>query len=82
MPLCQTVVTAVVANRELGAGLDVVVQAPRDLPAAEASWHTTATARDTQMDEVRQRWLELRHHQRHRRSSRTRTERVVALVRQ
>jgi len=82
MVLLQTVVTAVVANRERFDGLDVVVQDPLDLHAEEASLQTTAQASYTQMDEVRQRLLELLHHQLHRRSYRKRTELVVELGRQ
>lgn len=80
--LLQTVVTAVVANHERFDGLDVVVQDPLDLHAEEAYWQTTAQARYTQLDEVRQRLLEWLHHQLHRRSERQRTELVVELVRQ
>jgi len=82
MTLFQTVVTAVVANCEGFDGLDVVVQAPLDLPAEEAYLHMTAKASYEQMDEVRQRLLELLHHQLHRRTYRKRTEIVVEIVRQ
>ena len=82
MTLFQTVVTAVVANREICDGLDVVVQDPLDLHAEEAYLQTTAQASYTQMDEVRQRLLELLPHQLHRQSYRKRTELVVELVRQ
>jgi hypothetical protein len=80
--LLQTVVTAVVANREMFDGLDVVVQDPLDLPAEEAYLQTTAKASYEQMAEVRQRLLELLHHQLHRRTYRKRTEIVVEIVRQ
>jgi hypothetical protein len=80
--LFQTVVTAVVANREMFDGLDVSVQDPLDLHAEEAYLQTTAKASYAQMDEVRQRLLELLHHQLHRRTYRKRTEIVVELVRQ
>ena len=80
--LFQTVVTAVVANREGIDGLDVIVQDPLDLHAEEAYLHTTAKASYEQMDEGRQRLLELLHHQLHRRTSRKRTELVIEIVRQ
>ena len=70
-----------VANRAVFDGLDVVVQDPLDLPAEEAYLQTTAQASYAQMDEVRQRLLELLHHQLHRRSYRKRTEIVVEIVR-
>lgn len=79
--LLQTVVTAVVANRAWGDGLDVLVQDPLDLHAEEAYVHATAKTSDEQMGEVRQRLLELLHHQLHRRVYRKRTELVIDIVR-
>jgi len=76
------VVTAVVANREVFDGLDVVVQDPLDLPAEEADLQTTAQASYAQMDEGRQRLLEWLPHQLHRQAYRKRTEIVVEIVRQ
>jgi len=80
--LLQTVVTAVVANREVFDGLDVVVQDPLALAAEEAYLQATAKASYEQMAMVRQRLLELLHHQLHRRSYRKRTEIVIDMVRQ
>jgi hypothetical protein len=80
--LLQTVVPAVVANRAGLDGLDVMVQDPLDLHAEEAYWHATAKVSDTQMAEVRQRVVELLHHQLHRRTYRKRTELVVEVVQQ
>ena len=80
--LLQTLVTAVVANREVFDGLDVVVQNPLDLRAEEAYLQETAQASYAQMDAVRQRLLELLPHQLHRRRYRKRTEIVVEIVRQ
>ncbi|HEY7490350.1 MAG TPA: hypothetical protein VIH59_04500 [Candidatus Tectomicrobia bacterium] len=57
--VCQAVVTAVVANREVLDGLDVSGHAPWNLHAAEASLHATAQASYAQMDAVRHRVLEL-----------------------
>lgn len=80
--LVHTVVTAVVANRDGFDGLDVVVQDPLALSAAEADWHTTATASYEPMAAVRPRLLELLHYQRHRRTYRKRTALVIEMVRQ
>jgi hypothetical protein len=80
--LLQTVVTAVVSNREVFDGLDVVVQDPLALAAEEAYLQSTAQASYEQMTAVRQRLLELLHHHLHRRSYRKRTEMVLDLVRQ
>jgi hypothetical protein len=80
--LLQTVVTAVVASREVFDGLDVVVQDPLALPAEEAYLQMTAKANYEQMVEVQQRLLELLHYQLHRRTYRKRTELVIEMVRQ
>jgi hypothetical protein len=80
--LLQTVVTAVVANRARVDGLDVIVQDPLDLQAEEAYLHATAKTSYEQMAAVKQRLLELLHHQLHRRTYRKRTEIVVEMVRQ
>jgi hypothetical protein len=50
-----------------------MVQDRRALPAEEASWPAPAKVRYAQMTEGRQRGVELRHHQRHRRTCRQRT---------
>jgi hypothetical protein len=80
--LLQTVVTAVVANRAGLDGLDVMGQDPLDPPAEEAYLQATAKVSYEQMAEVRQRVLELFHHQLHRRTDRKRTELVVEVVQQ
>jgi hypothetical protein len=80
--LLQTVVTAVVANRERVDGLEVMGQDPLDLRAEEAYLHATAKASYEQMDAVQPRLLELLYHQLHRRTYRKRTEIVVEIVRQ
>jgi hypothetical protein len=80
--LLQTVVTAVVANREGFDGLEVIVQDPGNLHAEEAYLQATAQASYAQMDAVRHRVLELLHHRLHRLRYRKRTEIVVEVVRQ
>jgi len=80
--LLQTLVTAVVANREVFDGLDVVVQNPLDLSAEEAYLQETTQASYEQMDAVRQRVLELLHYKLHQRLYRKRTAIVVEIVRQ
>jgi hypothetical protein len=80
--LLQTLVTAVVAHREVFDGLDVVVQNPLDLNAEEAYLQETTQAGYEQMDAVRQRVLELLHYKLHQRLYRKRTEIVVEIVRQ
>ena len=80
--LLQTVVTAVVANREVFDGLDVIVQAPLDLPAEEAYLQETAKTSYVQMEAVQQRVLELLHYHLHHLLYRKRTELVVEIVRQ
>ena len=80
--LLQTVVTAVVANRQVFDGLDVIVQNPLDLHAEEAYLQETAKGSDEQMDAGRQRLLELLQYHLHRRLDRKRTALGVELVRQ
>jgi len=80
--LLQTVITAVVTNRHMFDGLDVVVQNPLDLRTEEAYLQEPAKGSYEQMDAGRQRLLELLHHHLHRRLYRKRTELVVDLVRQ
>ena len=57
--LFQTVVTAVVSNREGVDGLEVVVQDPKDLKAEAAYLKATAKESYEQMAEARGRLLEL-----------------------
>src|SRR5215468_8475261 len=80
--LFQTVVTAVVATRTLCDGLEVSVQNPLDLTAEEAYLQATAQTSYAQMDDARQRLLEVLHHQMHKRVYRKRTEIGVEMVRQ
>jgi hypothetical protein len=80
--LLQTVGTAVVASREVCDGLDVVVQDPLALPAAEAYLQMTAKANYEQMVDVQQRLWELLPYPLHRRTSRKRTALVIEMVRQ
>ena len=80
--LFQTVVTAVVSNRDWVDGLESVVQDPKDLKAEAAYLKATAKESYDQMAEVQQRLLELLHYHAHRLTYRKRTEMVVELVRQ
>jgi predicted Zn-dependent protease len=78
----QTVVTAVVSNREWIDGLEVVAQAPHDGKAEEAYLKATAQESYEQMAQARQRLLELLHYHPHRLAYRKRTELAVEIVRQ
>jgi hypothetical protein len=80
--LFQTVVTAVVSNRDWVDGLEIVVQDPNTLKAEEAYLKGTAKGSYEQMAEARQRLLELLHYHQHRLEYRKRTEMAVAIVRQ
>jgi hypothetical protein len=80
--LYQTVVTAVVANRTLIDGLDVVVQSPRVEEEEMAYLQATVQASYEQMEAVRSRLLELLHHLIHRQGYRKRTEVALAIVQQ
>jgi hypothetical protein len=82
MALFQTVVTAVVSNREWIDGLEVVAQVPHDGKAEEAYLKATAKESYEQMAEARQRLLELLHYHQHRLAYRKRTELAVEIVRQ
>src|SRR5215831_2625583 len=78
----QTVVTAVIANRQVIDGLEVIVQEPKALKEENA--YVEATSKDSyaQMEEARQRVLELLHHRQHRLEYRKRTEMVRDIVQQ
>jgi len=78
----QTVVTAVIANRPLIDGLEVVVQPPALYAEEEA--YLCATAKDSyeQMEAGRERLLELLHHLLHRQAYRKRTEVALESVTQ
>jgi hypothetical protein len=78
----QTVITAVVSNREWIDGLEVVAQVPHDGKAEEAYLKATAKESYEQMAEARQRLLELLHYHQHRLAYRKRTELAVEIVRQ
>jgi hypothetical protein len=80
--LFQTVVTAVVSNRELVDGLAVEVQQP-DYAEAEMEYLVmTGQESYTQMEEVLKRIVELLAYQRNRQAYRKRTEMGVEIVRQ
>jgi hypothetical protein len=63
---CQTVVTAVLSNRHVIDGLEVVGQEPKALNEEMADLEATSTASDEQMGEARQRVLERLPHRQHR----------------
>ncbi len=78
----QTVVTAVISNRRMIDGLEVIVQEPKALK--EEMGYLEATAKDSyeQMEEARNRVLELLHHHKHRLEYRQRTEIAWEIVQQ
>jgi len=78
----QTVVTAVISNRRMIDGLEVIVQEPKALK--EEMGYLEATAKDSyeQMEGARSRGLELLHHHKHRLEYRKRTEIAWAIVQQ
>jgi hypothetical protein len=78
----QTVVTAVMANRALIDGREVVVQPPALHAEEEAYLDATAKESDAQMEAVRGRLLELLHHLLHRRAYRKRTAVALEVVTQ
>jgi hypothetical protein len=78
--LFQTVVTAVVSNREWIDGLEVVVQDPKDLKAEAAYLKATAKESYEQMAEARERLLEVLHYRIHQLQYRKRTEIAVEIV--
>jgi hypothetical protein len=80
--LYQTVLTAVVANRDLIDGLDVVVQPPTFDEEEVAYLKATVQASYDQMEAVGRRLLELLHHLRHRRAYKKRTELASEMVEQ
>jgi len=75
-----TVVTAVIANRELLDGLAVRVQEPNSEEAERAYLQMTAQTPYKPLDHARQRVLELLQYHKNRLSYRHRTELAVALV--
>jgi hypothetical protein len=78
----QTVVTAVIANRQVMDGIDVVVQRPSRREAEEDYLRATGQERYEQLGQARERLLELLHDLRHRREDKKRTEIIVELVEQ
>src|SRR5262249_41611245 len=78
----QTVVTAVIANRELIDGVEVVVQQP-DVRAEEMAYvQETRQECYAQMAHARGRLLELLHHSLHQRLYKKRTEIALEIVQQ
>jgi hypothetical protein len=80
--LYQTVLTAVVANRDLIDGIDVVVQPPTFEEEEVAYLKATMQASYEQMEAVRSRLLDLLHHLIHRQAYRKRTEIALEIVQQ
>jgi hypothetical protein len=78
----QTVVTAVVANRALIDGVEVVVQRPKVYEEGMAYLKATLQASYAQMEAARTRLLELLHHIAHRQSYKKRTEIAREIVQQ
>ena len=78
----QTVVTAVIANRYMIDGLEVVVQEPKARKEEKAYLEATSQDSYTQMEAARQRILELLHHRQQRLEYRQRTEIVKDIVEQ
>ena len=70
----QTVVTAVISNRSLIDGLDVVVQEPSIQKEEMAYLKATVKESYDQMEAARERILELLHHLKHERQYKKRTE--------
>ena len=78
----QTVVTGVVANRQLIDGIDVRIQVPSVCKEEEEYLKATVQASYEQMEQARTRLLELLHHVTHRLAYKKRTEIVVEMVQQ
>ena len=78
----QTVVTGVIANRQLIDGIDVRLQVPNVGKEEEAYLKATVQASYEQMEQARTRLLELLHHLEHKRAYKKRTEIVGEMVRQ
>ena len=76
----QTVMTAVIANRELIDGLEVAVQSPKVHEKELAYLKATVQASYEQMEAARTRLLELLHHAQHRQAYQKRTEMAVSIV--
>jgi hypothetical protein len=78
----QTLVTAVISNKSLIDGLDVVVQEPSKQKQEMAYLKATVKKSYDQMGAVSNRLLELLHHLKHKREYKKRTEIALELVRQ
>lgn len=78
----QTVVTAVIANRDLIDGIDLQIQEPSVCEEEERYLQATAQQSYEQMEQARGRVLELLHHLQHRLAYKKRTEIVVEVVAQ
>ena len=78
----QTVVTAVVAHRQLIDGIEVQIQEPSLCKEEETYLKATVQASYAQMEQARSRILELRHYMKHQRAYKKRTEIVVEMVAQ
>jgi hypothetical protein len=78
----QTVVTAVIANRQLIEGIDLQIQEPSVCKEEETYLKATVQASYEQMEQARTRLLELLHHLEHRLGYKKRTEIVVEMVAQ
>jgi hypothetical protein len=78
----QTVVTAVIANRQLIDGIDLQIQEPSVCKEEETYLKATVQASYAQMEQARTRLLELLHYMEHRLGYKKRTEIVVEMVAQ
>jgi hypothetical protein len=78
----QTVVTAVIANRQLIDGIGVQIQEPSVGKEEEAYLKATVQTSYAQMEQARTRLLELLHHMEHQLAYKKRTEIVVEMVAQ
>src|SRR5882762_7440427 len=78
----QTVVTAVIANRQLIDGIEVQIQEPSVCKEEEAYLKATVQASYEQMEHARTRILELLHYMEHQLAYKKRTEIVVEMVAQ
>jgi hypothetical protein len=78
----QTVVTGVIANRQVIDGIDVRIQVPNVCKEEEAYLKATVQASYDQMEQARTRLLELLHHVDHKLAYKKRTEIVAEMVAQ
>ncbi|WP_200891881.1 hypothetical protein, partial [Staphylococcus aureus] len=78
----QTVVTSVIAHRQLVDGIEVRIQEPSSCKEEGAYLKATVQARYEQMEQARTRILELLHYMKHQLAYKKRTEIVVEMVRQ